>query len=110
MFDLQTIAERNVEACKKTSNAETRRMVQSARQAIEIGDGKTASDILSEVMDRLDGKVSKPDPADAIIEAIYQASEDCPDSREWWHDRGDSPPIIARVRGAVVECLVDIGD
>ncbi len=63
---------------------------------------------LREVMNRLDGKVSKSDPADAIIEAIYQASEDCPDSREWWHDKGDSPPIIARVRGAVVECLVDI--
>jgi len=110
MFDLQTIAERNVEACKKTRNAETKRMVQSARTAIEIGDGETARFILAKVIDRLDGKVSKADPADAIIEAIYRASEDCPDSREWWHDRGDSPPIIARVRGAVVECLVDIGE
>ena len=108
MFDLQTIKERNVEACKKASSAETKRMVQSARQAIEIGDNETARDLLASVMDRLDGKVSKADPADAIIEAIYQASETCPDSREWWHDRGDSPPIIARVRGAVVECLVDI--
>jgi hypothetical protein len=110
MFDLQTIKDRNIEACKKTSIAETKRMVQSARQAIEIGDNETAKGLLSKVMDRLDGKVSKADPADAIIEAIYQASEACPDSREWWHDRGDSPPIIARVRGAVVECLVDIGE